>query len=115
MEKVFWLMYLADVVSNISAMVAIAFVLACVAALFMVLDRGYKDEHKWLSFSKHLRWLAIPVVLAVILPSSTTLRLLAVGAAGEAATSTQLGQKGLEALNAVLDQVITKAKKDVSK
>lgn len=115
MEKVFWLMYLADVVGNISVLAGTALAITLMGAVFLALNIAFDEPCAYTKYAKCFRWVAIPVALAVLLPAPTTLRLLAVGAASEAATSTQLGQKGLEALNAVLDQVITKAKKDVSK
>lgn len=111
MEKVFWLMWLADVVGNIGLVAVFALIVVGgtigLAALLSAAEEW--DDVKRLF--RVLRWLAIPVIIGMLLPSSSTLKLMALSSAGEVATETQLGKKGVEALNAVLDKVISESKK----
>jgi uncharacterized integral membrane protein len=67
-----------------------------------------KDVKGVLSYGK---WLAIPFAIAVILPNASTVKLMAVASAADAASKTQLGARGLEAVDALLDKVIKEAKK----
>ena len=117
MEKVFWLMYLADLVGN----VAVVGVIAAIAAVASVVILGIGvaseaiDRDGCLSAFRVLKWLAIPIAIAAVLPSHKTVQLMAVASASDAVASTQLGQKGVEAINAVLDRVIKESKKEPGK
>jgi len=110
MEKVFWLMWLADLSASVGVVGLCALVAALIttgaAAILEVFDE--KDGAK--RFFRVIRWLAAPVVLSMLFPSSNTIRLIALSSAGEAATETQIGKKGAEALNAVLDKIISETK-----
>lgn len=112
MEKVFWLMWLADVVGSISVIGFVALIALGLGfgGIFIVagLDDGGKPFGRaW----KVGRWLLIPMVLGALTPNTNTIRVLAVASAADAAANTQLGAKGLEALNAVLDRVIAETSK----
>lgn len=111
MEKVFWLMWFADVVGNIGLIACVALLGAVITIGFAAMCEAFEDDGAAKRFYGVLRWLAIPVIAGMLLPSSTTIKLMALSSAGEVATETQLGKKGVEALNAVLDKVISESKK----
>ena len=115
MEKVIWLMYLADLCDGVSLIGFFALIAFSGAASFVVVGGAFGDEDVRRQLWRHSRWLLIPVVIAAFCPNAKTVRLLAAVSAGEAAVSTTLGAKGLEAVNAVLDRVIETAKKDATK
>lgn len=111
MEKVFWLMWMADVVDGVGFIGLICgFALACSMG-FCFVSVGFEDREIYGRVWRSARWLLIPVVVAVLTPSAKTIRVLAVASAADAAVNTALGAKGVEALNAVLDKVIDSTKK----
>lgn len=112
MEKVFWLMWLADVVGSITvigfvALIALGFGFAGIFIVAGLDDGGKPFGRAW----KVGRWLLIPMLLGAVAPNTKTIQVLAVASAADAAVNTQLGAKSLEALNAVLDRVIETSKK----
>lgn len=113
MEKVFWLMWLADIAGSIGVIGVTSLIALGLTVLCLVLvSAAQEDGDIFLRGVKAARWLLIPVAIASLMPSSKTIHILAVASAADAAASTQLGAKSIEALNAVLDKVIDKAKKD---
>ncbi len=113
MEKVFWLMWLSDVAGSISMIGTISLIALISCAAFLLIIAGL-DADEWAAHARSFRvgwWLIIPIAIACVVPSKQTIQVLAVASATEAAASTQLGAKGLEALNAVLDKVVKEAKK----
>jgi len=117
MEQVFWLMYLADLSGSVAAVGIGAVMAAIVSMVFMTIMAVYDDVETggYARAFRVLRWLLIPITIAVLLPSKQTIQLLAVVSASDAVASTQLGQKGVEAINAVLDRVIKESKKEAGK
>ena len=111
MEKVFLLMWLGDVVGNISLLAGLITLMTIGGLVLSVIALGFEERGSYSKMLKAGWWLAIPVVVALILPTQTTIRVLALASAGEAATETSIGKKGVEALNAVLDKVIKESKK----
>lgn len=109
MEKVFWLMWLADIVGSIGIVAFICLIAAFILVIMSWMGEVTEKENLAITF-KYMRWLAFPVILSVMLPSSKTIQVLAIASATDAAASTALGQKGLEALNAVLDGIINEKK-----
>lgn len=112
MEKVFWLMWLADVSGSISvigvmSLIALAIGLGGVVVIAGLDDGGQPFARAW----KVGRWLLIPAAVALVTPSSKTIQVLAVASAADAAATTPLGAKSIEALDAVLDRVISESKK----
>lgn len=111
MEKVFLLMWFADVVGNIGLIACVALLAAAATTGFAALMEAFDEKEGAKRLFGVLRWLAIPVILGALLPSSSTLKLMALSSAGQVATETKLGKKGVEALDAVLDKVISESKK----
>lgn len=58
----------------------------------------------------YLKFALVPIIFAVILPSKTTIQLIAIGKASEVALNTKLGSKGLEAIDAIFDSIIKEKK-----
>ena len=120
MGNVFFLLWMADVVSGISIVgVACALLIsiwggACwIASAFMDYS-GDNDEAKMLraSSAKACFWLMLPVMIAVFTPSSSTLKLAAAGKAAEVLAQTPTATKAVDAINAVLDKITEKAKEN---
>jgi hypothetical protein len=112
MDKVFYLMWLSDVAkfiwlvgiaSAISAAIGIAFL-----ALIASAEEGMGLVVRG---ARVLKWLMVPIVIACVTPSSTSIQILAVASAVEAAASTKMGTKSIEAVGALLEKVIKEAKK----
>ena len=107
MEKVFLLMWLADISGSIS----VVGIFSCIVAAVLTICAVAEDVASARRIVRYGCWLLIPIGVAVVMPSQKTIQLLAVSSAAEAAVNTQLGAKGIQALNAILDQVIDKTKK----
>ncbi len=112
MEKVFWLMWMSDVVGSIGVIGAVALVVFGLTFVAIGFIAGLEDGAEMAPRTwRYTRWLLIPIAIASVTPNSKTIQLLAVTAAADAAANTLIGAKGLEALNAILDRVIAEAKK----
>lgn len=112
MEKVFWLMWLADIVGSVSAIGVAALIFAGVGFVILAIIAAAERETELLARGfKVMRWLLLPIAVAMLTPSTKTIHILAVASAADAAATTELGAKSLQALNAVLDKVIEAAKK----
>jgi hypothetical protein len=109
MTQVFWLMWLSDVVGGLGFACWLVSGVGLTAVMFAMLFSGM-DDRPVSGPLGYLRWLAIPFAVAVILPKPSTVKLMAVTAAADAASKTQLGAKAMEAIDALLDRVITEAK-----
>jgi hypothetical protein len=112
MEKIFWLMWLADIVGSIGvvgAICAIGFVLAFGFISFISSIDNDKEMFKrgW----ARMKWLLIPVIVATLLPSSKTIHVLVAASAVEVAASTTIGTKSLKAIETVLDGIIANSSK----
>ena len=108
MAKVFWLMWLSDVVGSIGFIGAIAAILLGLSLVFAgVISACDEKGDALLVWAKASKWLWPVVFVAAIIPGQKTVQLLAITSASEAAASTQLGKKGIEALNTILDGVIS--------
>ncbi|WP_261531698.1 hypothetical protein [Burkholderia multivorans] len=59
---------------------------------------------------KFCRWLLIPIAVAALFPNQRTIYALVIADAGEQVADTQLGQKAMRALDAILDQINKTAK-----
>jgi heme/copper-type cytochrome/quinol oxidase subunit 3 len=109
MTQVFWLMWLSDVVGGLGIGCWLAVAIGAFAIMFGLLFCAMENKSVAKPLS-YLKWLAIPFAVAVILPNASTVKLMAVASAADAASKTEIGAKGLEAINALLDRVITEAK-----
>ena len=118
MGNVFFLMWMADIVSGISVVgIACGLVIlvgggTCFIVSGIMSADGDEDEAKALRQSsvKACCWLMLPVSIAVFSPSSSTLKLAAAGKAAEVLAQTPTGTKAVDAINAVLDKITEKAK-----
>jgi hypothetical protein len=109
MTQVFWLMWLSDVVGSLGIACWLVFGVGLMAVMLALLVFGMENRPASGPLG-YLKWLAIPFAVAVILPKPSTVKLMAVTAAADAASKTQLGAKAMEAIDALLDRVITEAK-----
>lgn len=112
MTEVFFLMWLADVVGSLATICSLSAVGLLCAGAFVALDRSLDAEE--LSNSKYARSVVVAIVvltaISVLTPSRSTIQIAAAASATQAAASTDVGKKGLEAVNAVLDGIIKKSK-----
>ncbi|MDN7448002.1 hypothetical protein QZM03_11680 [Burkholderia multivorans] len=108
MTKLFLLMWLADVAKSIAVIGTV-----CLLAFFIGLIFGKLVEvveGRKMNAWKFCRWLLIPIAVAALFPNQRTIYALVVADAGEQVADTQLGQKAMRALDAILDQITKKAK-----
>jgi hypothetical protein len=112
MTQVFWLMWLSDVVGNVGFVGGAAVLVCGFALLFALIAALVTEDREPINlYFKYAKWALIPIAIACIVPDKSTIRVMAVASAADAASKTQLGAKGLEAIDALLDRVITEAKK----
>lgn len=108
MTDIFALMWLADVSRTISHIATAALVAVNVAGLVMLLMAHADGVLLGLPTRlKHLCWLLIPVAVSLVIPSGDTIRLLAAAKAGGVLTAAKTGGKAPEAVDAMLDKVIS--------
>lgn len=116
MTKVLFLMWLADIagsISTIGSICAVGLALGVIAAAFHT-STSYDCTDKvgdFVRITKAMRWLLLPVVIASIAPSASTIRLAAAAAAVDVAASSALGTKAVETLDAVLSKIKNEASK----
>jgi hypothetical protein len=113
MEKVFWLMWLSDFVGSIGVVGWISSFGFVFGLVFLAIFSVACDEDGAEFFRKgwcYMRWLLIPIVCAMLVPNSSTIKLLAVAEATKMAADTALGSKALLAMDAVLDKIISTSK-----
>ena len=111
MNEIFLWFWLADFVESLSILAFVCSLAAIMIFLFSFIEYEYEPE-KLNRGKKIAALLAIPVMLSIFLPNSSTLKLLAIGKAGKlAATETELGKKSVQALEAILNDIIEKRSK----
>jgi hypothetical protein len=112
MGSVIWLLYLADVVGSVSALLSVARVLTivgCGGYLFiaaMMNDCADKKLPLMSATRPYLIGAAISLAVACLLPSKETIYAAAAVSAGEKALNTPTGDRAVRALNAWLDRRI---------
>ena len=114
MENVFLLMWLADFVGSISFIGTIATMFFCIAVGIYAIAHGLDEVNKGGSaamFFRTSKWLLIPMAIATVTPSKTTIQIIAASKATQVAASTQIGEKGLKAIESVLDKIVESNKK----
>lgn len=112
MEKVFWLMWLSDIAGSIGIVgVACLIVLGLCIVAMTFLVAADDDPGAYRRGMRVAWWVAVPLAVACVTPNPRTIQILAVTSAAEAAASTKLGAKSLEAIDALLDKVIKESKK----
>jgi hypothetical protein len=121
MDQVYMLMWASDVVSDLKALGVLTMLMGVIAmvAMFFALDSwndrsdDYQEENP---FPKK-RWNLIIISLlsftmvTVFFPGKQTLHMMAAAKAVELGAGTDLGAKGLEAANKVLDKIINETRK----
>jgi hypothetical protein len=102
MADILWLLYIADVVDGLTAMLIFTFVVLLLAALWSAVlgSDEYGEDAK-----NMFRWCgrfalggAIAAFVAMVLPSERTIYAVAAVKASETAVDTKIGQKALNAL-----------------
>ena len=109
MENVFLLMWLADFLGSISFVGVMATIFFCIAVGIYAIAHGLDEVKKGGSaamFFRTSKWLLIPIAIAMVTPSKTTIQIIAASKATQAAANTQIGEKGLKAIESVLDKII---------
>lgn len=116
MTGVYLLLWLADIASNISmvglictfGLVAMA-VICGIAAVAGEFSRG-EITAAWRQARAWVWMLAIPVLIACFTPSAKTIQVMVAAQAAQLAMATPLGDKALQAIDAVLDDLIASKK-----
>lgn len=118
MNEIFLLLWLADFVGSIGVVGTILAIGLCAGLIICLLVFVFGDDNEigpTKKFIHYAKWWLLPVAIAVIMPSPTTVKALVVIRAGEYAIASPLGEKSIKALDAVLDRVISESKKSGSK
>ena len=113
MNEIFLWFWLADIMGAIGVIGVFCLMAVIVVAIVgSVIWWEYDGEEKGKRVLKLIYWLLIPVSVAVIAPDKNTIRLYALTKAGQIATTeTEIGKKSVQALEAILDEIIEKKKK----
>jgi hypothetical protein len=108
MDNLFYILWLADFVGNVGIVgisICLAIVIGGAIAMFAILI----DDDCCLKISRFKTPTIILVsvlTVCVLMPSRTTIQLLAVSEASKQAAQSQIGAKVIEAIDAVLNRVI---------
>ena len=109
MDEIFLWFWFADFVGNISTVGTLCFVMVVLGLCFGFLTDINEDKELSKRFFKVVAWLSIPVAIAVLVPDKNTIKIYAIGKASQIATTqTELGKKSVQALEAILDEIIEK-------
>lgn len=122
MNQIIFYSWLADAVGNFNTAITIVYICIAIAAVFFAVvygcmkannnDSDSEEVAKAIKQNKIL-WvlLVVLMLISMALPSSSTMKLVVAAKAGEVAADTRLGKKAIEAADAVLDKLISEAKK----
>ena len=111
MNEIFLWFWFADFVGNISAVGTFCFVMGLLVLFFGFLFEVNEEKELSKRLFKIAAWLVIPTSIAILVPEKNTIKIYAIVKAGQiAATETDLGKKSMQALEAVLDEIIQKKK-----
>lgn len=121
MNTIIFYSWLADAVGNFNAAITIVYIMGAFVAIILGIacgvmkmnnDNDTEEVLKYFKYNK-LLWNSLVVIALVstVLPSSSTMKLVVAAKAGEVAADTRLGRKSIEAADAVLDKLISEAKK----
>lgn len=122
MNTIIFYSWLADAVGNFNTAITIVYICIAIAAVFFAVvygcmkannnDSDSEEVAKAIKQNKIL-WvlLVVLMLISMALPSSSTMKLVVAAKAGEVAADTRLGKKAIEAADAVLDKLISEAKK----
>lgn len=122
MNQIIFYSWLADAVGNFNTAITIVYICIAIAAVFFAVvygcmkannnDSDSEEVAKAIKQNKIL-WvlLVVLMLISMALPSSSTMKLVVAAKAGEVAMDTRLGKKAIEAADAVLDKLISEAKK----
>ncbi len=116
MNEIFMWLWLADVVHKVTFLFFMAGMFGVVGAVigYAVASDAWSEERE-----DHIKQVSkrvaigsvVLLLITAILPSSSALKIYAVGKAGHIATTeTDLGKKAVEALEVVLDKIIKEEK-----
>jgi ABC-type siderophore export system fused ATPase/permease subunit len=111
MNDIILLLWLSDLVVSLSAASAMGALGLSLVAVFTHMFYGMDNKKVPGTFNKVYYAIGLCLVILVVTPSANTMRMLVVGKAGQIALNTELGKKTIEAAEAVLNKVITEAKK----
>lgn len=117
MNEIFFLMWLADVKENLPGFAAILATISIVLGFFHCVNDDFNPRKKqtngFLIAPVVTFVVFIIVVLAMVFsPSATTIRIMAGGELTKQISASPIGQKTVEAVDAVLSRVIKEAQKE---
>lgn len=111
MTNVIVLMWVSGFVHGLSMMLFMIGAILAIAAFFLLIDNGAKNIKE----KTYGKWCAIMFLvffsISIILPNKATMNMIVAASATEALASTELGQKGVTAINVILDDIINRKEK----
>lgn len=107
MTNVIMLMWLAGFVSQLSVLFFMLGALAAVVSLGLLIDGMVESIKKEVTYGKWCAIIALVLFsISITLPNKATMNMIVAASATEAVASTELGQKGIAAMNVILDDII---------
>ncbi len=119
MNTIIFYSWLADLINNLDTAFTVLNVVTVIASIVLavILVAAVKEEGPeaaneiWLVFRKIAIVCWVLTIIGWGLPRQSTMKLIIAAKAGEVAMDTRLGKKAIEAADAVLDKLISEAKK----
>lgn len=112
MTELFVLMWLGDITSAVSVASAILLMATTVlGGVLAIISLAESDSSTLKPLIRWCKYVVPLIILGGMTPSKSTVQLLAATQAVKLAADTNLGQKGITAIEAVLDKVIADSKK----
>lgn len=121
MNDILILMWLGDINRNLAFILTMFMVIYMIAGVLVLiaycvvhmdsdLSKDIEDNNRFTALFARSAYWAVPLILfGLMLPSANTVRLAVALKAGAAIGNTQLGQKAVQAAEAVLDRIIKEA------
>jgi hypothetical protein len=107
MNKLSWLIYLADVAGDLKALLIAVSLLCGIGAFVAWLIAWFEEKPLGIRSSRTLLLIGVTVALpAMFVPRQTTMFAIAASEMGERAIQTPTGDKAIKALDAWLDRQI---------
>lgn len=106
MTTALWLLYFADVVQSLSIVLILGAVLAGIGLGIYLLASFIEDDIEFKRPRHFFKAVIGAVVLSVLLPSKSTLYMVAAYRVGDAALQSDTGERAIRALNAWLERQI---------
>jgi len=109
MNEIFLWFWLADIMGGISVIGIACLIAVIVVAITGAVESELNGEEAGKRVFKLIYWLLIPIAVSVVVPDRNTVKMYAIAKAGNLAVSeTAIGKKSMQALEAILDDIIEK-------